>query len=80
MHRAEGVQINPADAAARGIEDGSAVSMSANGAQIILAAEITEEIPAGAVWTSSLAQRGAVQSVQTANAERLTSVGVAPAE
>ena len=80
LHRSEGVQINPADAAARGIEEGSAVSLSGNGTQIILAAEITEDVPAGAVWTSSLAQRGAVQSVQAANAERLASVGVAQAE
>ena len=80
LHRSESVQINPADAAARGIEDGSGVSLSANGAQIILVAEITEDVPAGAVWASSLAQRGAVQSLQSSNAERLASVGVASAE
>ena len=80
LHRSEGVQINPADAAARGIEEGSGVSLSANGAQIILAAEITEDVPAGAVWSSSLAQGGAVQSLQAASAERLASVGVGSAE
>ena len=80
LHRSEGVQINPADASARGIDDGSDVSLLANGAQIILAAEITEDVPAGAVWASSLAQSGAVQSLQAANADRLASVAVAPAE
>ena len=80
LHRSEGVQINPADAAARGIEEGSGVSLSANGAQIILAAEITEDVPTGAVWSSSLAQGGAVQSLQAASAERLASVGVGSAE
>ncbi len=80
LHRSEGVQINPADAASLGIEDGSNVSLSANGAQIILAAEITEDIPAGAVWTSSLAGAGAVQALQAANAAQLTSVTVAASE
>ena len=80
LHRSEGVQINPADAAARGIEEGSGVSLSANGAQIILAAEITEDVPTGAVWSSSLALGGAVQSLQAASAERLASVGVGSAE
>ena len=80
LHRSEGVQINPADAAERGIDEGSDVRLSANGAQIILAAEITEDVPAGAVWSSCLAQGGIVQSLQAANAERLGSVGVASAK
>ncbi len=79
LHRADGVQINPADAAARGIEDGAAVSLAANNTQIILPAEITEDVPAGAVWASALHGAGAVQALQTVNAERLVAVEVAPA-
>ena len=79
LHRADGVQINPADAAARGIQDGAAVSLAANNTQIILPAEITEDVPAGAVWASALHGAGAVQALQTVNAERLTAVEVAPA-
>lgn len=80
LHRSEGVQINPADAASLGIEDGSNVSLSGQGAQIVLAAEITEDVPAGAVWASSLAQGGAVQALLTANAEQVASVTVAASE
>ena len=79
LHRADGVQINPADAATRGIEDGAAVSLAANNAQIILPAEITEDVPAGAVWASALHGAGAVQALQTVHAERLAAVEVAPA-
>ena len=80
LHRSDGVQINPADAAALGIDEGSSVSLSANQAQIILPAEITEDVPAGAVWASALHGGGAVQALQTAGAERLASVEVAAAD
>ena len=77
LQRSDGVQINPADAAARGIVEGASVSLSANQAQTILPAEITEDVPAGAVWTSALHGGGAVQALQSAGAERLASVEVA---
>ena len=80
LHRSDGVQINPADAAALGIDEGSSVSLSANQAQIILPAEITEDVPAGAVWASALHGGGAVQALQSAGAERLASVEVAAAD
>ena len=79
LHRSEGVQLHPADAAARGISDGANVSLAANGAQIILAAEITEDVPAGAVWTSALRASGEVQALQSAGAARLASVEVSAA-
>ena len=80
LQRADGVQINPADAAARGIEAGASVSISADDAQIILPAEITEDVPAGAVWASALYGGGAVQALQEVAAERLASVQVAPVD
>ena len=80
LHRSDGVQINPADAAALGVEEGSHLSLSANQAQIILPAEITEDVPAGAVWTSALHGGGVVQALQSAGAERLASVEVAAAD
>ena len=80
LHRSDGVQINPADAAALGVEEGANVSLTANQAQIILPAEITEDVPAGAVWTSALHGGGVVQALQSAGAERLASVEVAAAD
>ena len=80
LHRADGVQINPADAAALGIDAGASVSLAANQAQIILPADITEDVPAGAVWASALHGGGAVQALQSAGAERLASVEVAAAD
>ena len=76
LQRSDSVQINPADAASLGVDSGANVRIAANGAQLILPAEITEDVPAGAVWTSSLHQGGAVQALQTAGAERLTTVEV----
>ena len=80
LHRSDGVQINPADAAALGVEEGANLSLTANQAQIILPAEITEDVPAGAVWTSALHGGGVVQALQSAGAERLASVEVAAAD
>ena len=74
LHRGESLQIHPADAAERGIEDGSAVRVTANGSQLELAAEITEDVPQGAVWASLLTQRGAAQALL--GGERLPSVAV----
>ena len=79
LDRSGGMQINPADAAARGIEQGANVSLAGNQAQIILPADITEDVPTGAVWVSALHGRGAVQALQT-GAERLASVEVSAAD
>ena len=80
LQRADTVQINPADAASRGIEAGALVSLMANDSRIILAAEITEDVPGGAVWASAIHGGGAVQELQSANAVRLTSVRVETAD
>ena len=80
LHRADGVQINPADAAMLGIEAGATISLSANQAQLILPAEITEDVPAGAVWASALHGGGAIQALQSSGAERLASVEIAAAD
>lgn len=74
LHRGESLQMHPADAAERGIEDGEAVRVVANGTQLELAAEITEEVPQGAVWASILVRRGAAQSFL--GGERLAAVSV----
>ena len=80
LDRSNSVQINPADAASRNIEDGAEVSIASNGAQLILPAEITEDVPAGAVWASALHNGGAVQALTAAGAERLPSVTASTAE
>ncbi len=76
LQRSDSAQINPADAASLGVESGGKVRIEANGAQLILAAEITEDVPAGAVWASALHQGGAVQALQAAGADRLATVEV----
>ena len=80
LHRADGVQINPADAASRGIEAGANVRLAANDGQLILPAEITEDVPIGAVWTSALHDGGAIQTLQSENADRLTAVAISTVE
>ncbi len=80
LHRADGVQINPADAASRGIEAGANVRLAANDGQLILPAEITEDVPIGAVWTSALHDGGAIQTLQSENADRLTTVAISTVE
>ncbi|MCY3568409.1 MAG: hypothetical protein OXH38_07250, partial [Chloroflexi bacterium] len=80
LERSGSLQIHPADAAARNIADGAQVSLSANGAQVILPAEITEDVPQGAVWASLLHEGGAVQALHRAGAETLSTAVVSPAE
>ncbi len=78
LHRSDTVQIHPADAAARGIGDGDSVALAAEGARLTLAAELTEDVPQGAVWTSILLQGGAVQALHSTDAARIGSVYVSP--
>ncbi len=78
--RSNSVLINPASAADRRIEAGAPTTLAANGAQITLPAEISEDVPAGAVWVSALHDGGAVQALLAADAERLASVAVSAAE
>ena len=78
LHRSGSVQIHPADAAARNIADGAQVSLSANDAQIILPAEITEDVPQGAVWASLLHGGGAIQALHRAGADSPPKAVVSP--
>ena len=77
LHRADRLQLHPSDAAERGLSDGDAAAISANGSSLQLAVEITEDVPAGAVWAPILVQRGAVQSLLSGGAP--ARVDVAPA-
>ena len=61
LHRAETLQINPADAAERGIAEGTEVAVTNGEAELNLRAEITEDIPKGAVWLPLLHNQGAAQ-------------------
>ena len=76
LHRSDTVQMHPADAAERGISDGDQVGITANGSQIVLAAEITEDVPQGAIWASILHQGGVIQAIQAAGATQLSAVTV----
>ncbi|MDE2988841.1 MAG: molybdopterin-dependent oxidoreductase [Chloroflexota bacterium] len=76
LQRSDTVQINPGDAASLGIEDGAVVILTRNDSRISLAAEITEDVPSGAVWISALHEHGAVQGLQSAGANRLASVQI----
>ena len=78
LQRSNTIQMNPADAASRGIEEDANVRLAVNNAQVILPAEITEDVPVGAVWTSALHDGGSVQALLSAGATRLTSVQVDP--
>jgi predicted molibdopterin-dependent oxidoreductase YjgC len=49
LHRGEFVEIHPADAARLGVQDGSLVSVGANGASVSLNAQVTDQVPEGAV-------------------------------
>ncbi|MYB22366.1 MAG: molybdopterin-dependent oxidoreductase [Chloroflexi bacterium] len=80
LERSGSLQIHPADAAARNIADGARISLAANGAQVILPAEITEDVPQGAVWASLLHEGGAVQALHAAEAESLSAAVVSAVE
>jgi predicted molibdopterin-dependent oxidoreductase YjgC len=80
LQRSDTVQVNPADAASLGFQAGQRLVLAANDAQIILPAEITEDVPAGSVWASALHAGGAVQALQSTGADRVASVQVSAAE
>ena len=79
LHRADSVQLNPADAADLGIETGSEVSISNNGATLTLKAEVAEDIPQGAAWLPILHAKGAAQQLSPAGAAARPKVTIAPA-
>ena len=69
LHRADTVQLHPADAAERGIAAGATVAISAttgDGAELTAQAEISEDVPPGAVWLPILHNQGAPQRLLAA--------------
>ena len=61
LHRGESVQIHPADAAERAIEHGASVTVSNGATELALRAEVTDEVPQGAIWLPILHNRAAAQ-------------------
>lgn len=80
LARGNTLQIHPADAAARNIEAGVNVALSANGDRVVLPAEVTEDVPAGAVWASILHAGGALQALHRADATSAPRVTVEAVE
>ena len=70
LHRADKIQLNPADVASLGIEDGAEVSVSGNGATLRIPAELSRDVPAGAAWLPILHAQGAAQRLSAAGAPR----------
>ena len=79
LHRADKIQLNPADAASLGVEDGGEVQVSGNGATLKINAEVSEDIPAGAAWLPILHAQGAAQQFSAAGAAARPKVTVGPA-
>lgn len=67
LHRADTVQLHPADANTLNIAAGATVAISANGAELTATAEISEDIPQGAIWLPILHNQGAPQRLTTNN-------------
>lgn len=80
LHRSNCLQMHPADAAARGISDGANVSLSSDRGEVLMPAQITEDVPVGAVWGSILHAGGALQTLTESGVDRLPSVVVTVAE
>lgn len=70
LHRADTVQLHPADANALNIAAGATVAISANGAELTATAEISEDIPQGAIWLPILHNQGAPQRLLGAGAAK----------
>ena len=70
LGRANAIQLSPADGANLGIEDGTEVSVSGNGATLRMAVEITRDVPAGSAWIPILQARGAAQRLSATGAGR----------
>jgi formate dehydrogenase major subunit len=60
LHRGEFVELHPQDAARLGLQDGAEVGVSANGTSVRLRAQVTDQVPAGAVNIPLLWDAGAV--------------------
>jgi formate dehydrogenase major subunit len=60
LHRYDRIQVSEQDAAAKGISSGDEVRIAAGRVSIAAKASVTERVPAGHVYVSSLLQGGAV--------------------
>lgn len=60
LHRYDRIQVSEQDAAAMGISSGDEVRIAAGGVALAAKATVTERVPAGHVYVSSLLQGGAV--------------------
>ncbi len=60
LHRYDHIQVSEQDAATLGIRTGDEVEISAGSVVIRAQASVTERVPAGSVYVSSLLQGGAV--------------------
>lgn len=63
LHRYDRIQVSEADGARLGITTGDEISISAGGAAVAAKATVTERVPAGHIYLSSLAQGGAVARI-----------------
>ena len=63
MHRAEGLELHPDDAAAQGIADGDSVTLSGNGASLTANVTLNPEATPGTALLPLLWQAGAVQAL-----------------
>ena len=61
------LDLHPADAAARGIEDGAAVTLHSDGTALPITARVSEDVAAGSVFASLLWQGGALQALLPAD-------------
>jgi len=60
LHRYDRIQLSEADGARLGVASGDEVTISAGGTTVSAKATVTERVPAGHIYLSSLAQGGAV--------------------
>jgi len=65
LHRYDRIQVSEQDGAALGISAGDDVTISAGGVAVTAKATVTERVPAGHVFVSSLAQGGKVSQLFT---------------
>jgi predicted molibdopterin-dependent oxidoreductase YjgC len=78
LHRYDHIQVSEDDAERLGISSEDVIAISANGVTISAPATVTERVPTGAVYISSLLQGGAVTALLSGGA--LTAVALRSAE
>ena len=76
LHRYDRIQVSEADAERLGINTGDSIEVSANGSRSRATATVTERVPTGAVYISSLLQGGAVAQFIGSSAIASVKLGV----